>query len=222
MDTARLIRLIEREQIELLCFQEGSPDPILEAYLRRGWYWRINVASRYPILSFARMPDAADLPEPAWRTQLYRIRIRAKSGIEFDLATVHLDTVRHGLESLVAGDPGGMTRHAAWREREATRVATALADSPDIPILVGGDLNLPPDSPMLAPFRSRFRFGFEEAGWGYGYTRPAVLPWVRIDHILASPHWRFIRCRVGPDVGSDHLPLIAEVALSDPPQRSRQ
>jgi hypothetical protein len=57
------------------------------------------------------------------------------------------------------------------------------------------------------------RFGYEDAGWGYGYTRPSRYPWFRIDHILASPEWVFTRCWVGPDLGSDHLPLIAEVVL---------
>ena len=79
-----------------------------------------------------------------------------------------------------------------------------------------GDFNLPPDSPMLAPLRRRFRDAFAEAGRGYGYTYPSRLPWVRIDHILAGRHWTIDRCRVGPDLGSDHRPLIAEAVLADP------
>ena len=62
-----------------------------------------------------------------------------------------------------------------------------------------------------------YRFAFEDAGWGYGYTRPADLPWFRIDHIVASPEWRVTECRVGPDFGSDHLPLIAELVLPAAP-----
>ena len=68
----------------------------------------------------------------------------------------------------------------------------------------------------MAALASLYRFAFEDAGWGYGYTRPSRYPWFRIDHILASPEWVFTRCRVGPDVGSDHLPLIAEAVLPAP------
>jgi endonuclease/exonuclease/phosphatase (EEP) superfamily protein YafD len=90
----------------------------------------------------------------------------------------------------------------------------------DTPILVGGDFNMPSDDSTMASLRSVLQFGFEEAGWGYGYTRPTRYPWLRIDHILASHHWRFTECRVGPDFHSDHLPLIAEAVLpanSSPP-----
>ena len=31
--------------------------------------------------------------------------------------------------------------------------------------------------------------------------------------ILADPDWQFTRCRFGPDGGSDHRPLIAELVL---------
>jgi endonuclease/exonuclease/phosphatase (EEP) superfamily protein YafD len=34
---------------------------------------------------------------------------------------------------------------------------------------------------------------------------------VRIDHILAGPGWRCRRCRVGPDAGSPHRPVIADM-----------
>ena len=37
---------------------------------------------------------------------------------------------------------------------------------------------------------------------------------VRIDHILAGPGWRCGRCWVGPDVGSPHRPLLADLVYS--------
>jgi hypothetical protein len=39
---------------------------------------------------------------------------------------------------------------------------------------------------------------------------------MRIDHVLATPEFTFTKCWVGPDVGSDHLPLLAEVILPNP------
>jgi len=71
---------------------------------------------------------------------------------------------------------------------------------------------------MLGPLRARYAFAFERAGWGYGYTRPTALPWTRIDHLFAGPGWQWSRCRVGPDLGSDHLPLIAEVVRTGGPR----
>jgi vancomycin resistance protein VanJ len=34
---------------------------------------------------------------------------------------------------------------------------------------------------------------------------------VRIDHILAGPGWYCARCWVGPDVGSPHRPVLADL-----------
>ena len=45
---------------------------------------------------------------------------------------------------------------------------------------------------------------------------PGAVSWVRIDHILTTPDWSIAECRVGPDLGSDHLPVMAEVVLPKP------
>jgi vancomycin resistance protein VanJ len=214
IDAGRLIRLIEREGIQLICFQEGGGDPVLRAYWKTGWHRTDFVASRFPVLSVARPLDLGDSPFPAWRTRLECVRVQAAPGLEFVVASVHLDTVRHGLQMLRSGDVDGLRRHNTWRRREAERVVVALTGEPGLPVLVGGDFNMPSDSPLFAPVRRRFRVGFDEAGWGYGYTYLASLPLIRIDHLLASDHWRITRCWVGPDLGSDHRPLIAEVALA--------
>jgi endonuclease/exonuclease/phosphatase (EEP) superfamily protein YafD len=39
---------------------------------------------------------------------------------------------------------------------------------------------------------------------------------VRIDHILAGPGWQAERCWVGPDVGSPHRPVIADLIWTGP------
>jgi endonuclease/exonuclease/phosphatase family metal-dependent hydrolase len=218
IDANKLIELIEREHIQLICFQEGKSDPTLKRYWKRGWTRTDYIASRLPVVTESgplRSDD--DCPYPSWRTRMEWVRVRAGSGTEFSVASVHLDTVRHGLEMFTAGDLEGMKRHTAWRESEVNRMVATLSDRRRLPVLVGGDLNLPSDVPSFAPVRERFRVSFDQAGWGYGYTYPSRLPWIRIDHILASPEWSIVRCWVGPDLGSDHLPLIAEVVLSEPP-----
>ena len=36
---------------------------------------------------------------------------------------------------------------------------------------------------------------------------------VRIDHVLVSPDWHVRSFRIGPDVGSDHFPVVADLLL---------
>jgi endonuclease/exonuclease/phosphatase family metal-dependent hydrolase len=141
-------------------------------------------------------------------------RLRAPSGREFVVASVHLPSPREGIKGfLERGETSGLTAHAAWWGREMGRLLSALLEERGVPLLIGGDFNMPPDASTFAAMLATFRSAFSEAGWGYGYTRPARFSWVRIDHILTTPDWSITECRVGPDFGSDHLPVVAEVCL---------
>src|SRR5262249_17761803 len=51
IDAGRLIRLIERERIDLICLQERGDNPIMREYWKRGWHRTDWVASRFPVLS---------------------------------------------------------------------------------------------------------------------------------------------------------------------------
>ena len=117
------------------------------------------------------------------------------------------------MNRFLPGDVAGLSLHVDWWKHELDRVAAALSTGGGAPVLAAGDFNMPPDDSTMVALRSAFRFAFEEGGWGYGYTRPTRCPWFRIDHILASPEWQVTRCWVGPDFGSDHLPLLADVVL---------
>jgi endonuclease/exonuclease/phosphatase (EEP) superfamily protein YafD len=221
LDVDRLVGLMEGNQIDLICFQEGISrrNPRLEAYLEsRGWYQDRGgyVASRYPIVAQLPQvsPDAGDLDH--YPVHATRVRIRTPGGAEIGLVSVHMPTLRFGLYRFLEHDVDGLKGHIAWWERQAGWLRDGLAEMRGLPLLVGGDFNLPTDHAAMAALGSSFHYAFEDAGWGYGYTRPARYPWFRIDHILGSPEWQFTRCWVGPDVGSDHLPLVAEAVLPAP------
>jgi endonuclease/exonuclease/phosphatase (EEP) superfamily protein YafD len=226
-----LFRLIEEEHIDLICFQEQHSNPQLDDFFSRGWYRDRTgyIASRYPIV--AELEPLADdsTTEVRYAARLTRARIKAPSGTEFILASVHLPTLRPGLSRFLTRNPSRLKgrdvarleRTVAWWGHEMERTVSKLAESRDTPFLVGGDFNMPADSSTMAALRDFLRFAFDEVGWGFGYTKPTRLPWIRIDHILSGPEWSFTRCWVGPDLGSDHLPLLAEVTLHAPARLTR-
>ena len=39
---------------------------------------------------------------------------------------------------------------------------------------------------------------------------------IRIDHCLVIAQWRSVRVRLGPSLGSDHLPLMADLRAAAP------
>jgi vancomycin resistance protein VanJ len=223
LDPKRLIQLLDREGVQVVCFQEGhtseyrQPDPALDAYFAQGWYrnQKHTIASRFPIIEELPEWKGRDGDPTFWRARLDRVRIRTDRGDEFVLASVHLPSMVYAFKGLWRGNVAFFRKHIAWRWDQMEQVIATLSEPEGQPLLVGGDFNAPADSRMLDLLRwSGLRFGFEAAGWGYGYTRPPLCPWASIDHVLASAEWTFTHCWVGPDVGSDHLPLLAEVVLT--------
>ncbi len=220
LDVDRLIALLDREQVDLICFQEGpldgsGLDPKLEAYFAKTWYRTRNnyLASRFPI-QLEKEPLIIEHPEHEfWPVRLFQARIQLPSGETFLLSDVHMPTVRYGFKRLFRGDLAGFRRYLDWRWDQAEQLLKAVISGSKEPILLAGDFNMPADSQMMDLFRAFFRLGFDEVGWGFGYTRPSAFPWIGIDHILATPEWQFTRCWIGPNVGSDHLPVLAEVVL---------
>lgn len=216
LESAELIRQIESERIDLVSFQEGKPDPSLDAYFADGWYRDRGgyVASRFPVLEeYPNLPEES-MDQGRYIGRLTRVRIRLPRGTEVVFASVHLPTLRPGLDRLMRGDSTGLDLLVPWWEKQLGVVVAHLEALAPLPFILGGDLNMPSDYPGLATLRARYPFAYESAGWGYGYTRPAAFPFLRIDHIVSSRDWWVSRCWVARSVGSDHRPLIAELILT--------
>ena len=83
-----------------------------------------------------------------------------------------------------------------------------------VPVVIGGDTNLPGLSYALHHSLSAYHDAFTEAGWGFGYTHPVGgrhAPWMRIDRIMGSDELRFTHFEVGCGLASDHACVIADL-----------
>ena len=112
-----------------------------------------------------------------------------------------------------------LSRHSSADENLAT-----LLDSLEVgaPSVILGDFNLAPWSPLLDALREReLRDSWPELGLGLGASFPVggrwrglpLPPLVRLDQVWVSPEWELLESRVGPDWGSDHLPVRATLRL---------
>ena len=85
------------------------------------------------------------------------------------------------------------------------------------PLIVVGDLNVSMWSINYKPLE--FETGLRNARKGFGLlpTWPAQfkLPvfMIPIDHVLVSPHFVVNEIKIGPNIGSDHLPLIVRLGI---------
>jgi len=110
--------------------------------------------------------------------------------------------------------PPGGNEYSRLRNQQLSAIAEFLRSQSD-PMILIGDLN-------TTPWNHYFKRLLRESGlndsasvFGYQPTWPSDLIFLRIslDHCLISSDWKVIHRRVGPPVGSDHFPLIVELAL---------
>jgi len=83
------------------------------------------------------------------------------------------------------------------------------------PVLVAGDFNLTPWSQHFTRFLDASSLNDCAVGQGLLPTWPSQF-WparIRIDHCFASQHWQIRDMKLGPSMGSDHLPTIVQLEL---------
>jgi endonuclease/exonuclease/phosphatase (EEP) superfamily protein YafD len=81
--------------------------------------------------------------------------------------------------------------------------------------IVAGDFNSTPDSYFAARMRDLADDGWEAGGRGFGFTWPNGMfpfPPIRLDHVFVSRDLGVLGVQVGVGVGSDHRPVVADVA----------
>lgn len=134
-------------------------------------------------------------------------------------------TFLYGLLGLLPGTPLH-ARHqqylAPWRSR--VRLAGQLASlvkAETAPVILMGDLNLPPVGEAYHKLRETLQDAHVMGGKGSGHTFPGNMkswasiasPWVRIDYVFLSKDWRVLSCQVSPSGKSQHLPVAATIRL---------
>jgi len=100
--------------------------------------------------------------------------------------------------------------------RELARVGEAIS-SEQVPVVVAGDFNAGWSN---RAFRRLLRLGLTDAAAGRGQAlgmtwprnRRVLPPLIRIDHVLTTKGLVVTRLRIGRGHGSDHRPLVADVA----------
>lgn len=223
LNNPRLEALLAEAKPDIVALQ-GCWDGI-EVHWPDGWYivrtGELAVASRFPVHEIlATSHSRTGHTQP--RANLLSCSVTLPDG-ELSFATIHLQSPHYGIARAVsrkvdANSPRteliSEETDARWEESE--EVAARLADRGQTEVVVG-DLNLPMESPIYRTYWSSWADAFSSTGWGFGATEwPQDTPAgiriaIRIDHVLTGPAWRSKRCWVGSDVGSDHLPLIADL-----------
>jgi endonuclease/exonuclease/phosphatase (EEP) superfamily protein YafD len=106
-------------------------------------------------------------------------------------------------------------RNSRFRNEELAGVV-AFSKAQREPLIVAGDFNLTPWSEYFSDALEQSGLQDAALGFGLGRSWPAQFAplGIRIDHCLVSRQWQSRRVDVGPPLGSDHLPVMADLSLS--------
>lgn len=208
-----LVASLTTYEPDVIAFQE-CPERLAEpGNWGAGWHTGVEktvcIASRYPIVSVTSEERVRTGAQGGTGTVvLFRL---ARPADSIDLAVVHLETPRKGMEPLrESGRIGAMRLNTLVRDAGSSRASRWIRGQTESPI-IAGDFNLTVESAIYRTHWGRCANAFTQVGKGFGYTRVLKRFSARIDHVLACGDWRPVRARVGPFLGSDHRPLIVEL-----------
>ena len=104
--------------------------------------------------------------------------------------------------------------HAQSRNEQLDRLATVVSRQSN-PVVLLGDLNVTPWSPVFHDFLAQSGLHDSTEGMGFQPTWPTMFPlaWIPIDHCLISSEVLIGNRQIGPNIGSDHYPLIVDFSI---------
>lgn len=197
IDLDRVAAWIAAQDADIVTLQEARHD-LRDALVKRMGYQvagskeHVMILSRRPRLRMVRPPlDASPLT-------YVNATYPSESG-PFEVMTTHLDWPLYDTHP-----------------RQLTDLASVVARRPRERMILTGDFNSTPWSfglrradaalGLIRRDRALFSFPTHIDRWD---QPPPVLP---IDHVYAGPGWRTVSIERGPDLGSDHYPLVVILA----------
>lgn len=191
---------------------EAEPDVIATQETTEWWDARLDsLAGDYPYRSksrggetqlFSKRPfirtGRGSLSQALPRSTMARIEV---GGLPVSIASVHL------LKPLTAAD-------GEIRRRQMSAIASASAEAEAFVVM--GDFNAAPTSLDFRSLLAASPLRAPALQFPPVTTWPSKVPAIglQIDHVLATPDFHFERVAPGPWVGSNHLPVIADLALA--------
>jgi vancomycin resistance protein VanJ len=219
LNAQALAQVVADNRPDIVALQEwhGNTGQIVFAngpwhILREG---ELCLASRFPIRHLQSIGGS----HWAYSGSATCYEIDAPSG-SFSFINVHLESPHLAFLTAIHRSPeaeANVTRNSQQRLRQAERLRAA-AESIGPSVVLAGDFNLPADSTIYRQTLSNLDNAFSTSGLGFGWSYYARWTVTRIDHILTGQSWRARKAWTGPNVGSPHRPLIADLEWIAPTQ----
>ncbi len=211
-DPPALEELIAKENPDIVAIQEWRGWTHTPLTANPNWHFhgtpRLFLASRWPI----RKAVVLGRDSTEEHASVAHYELDTPTGV-VHVFSLHTASLREGIQETIHDNSKGETEVQANSERRRQQLDFIARQAAECqgPVLIVGDFNTPPESAIFKDTWNGYTDSFGAAGWGWGYTFYGARTRVRIDHLLAGKGWACTGCHVGPDVGSPHLPVIADL-----------
>ena len=202
----RLLAIVREESPDIVLLVEYTPEWAAQVEELRATYpYRLEgpIKSPWGIALFSRLPFDSSKAIPVGPSYGVQASVRTPDGPLMVIGT-HL------------ASPTTPWR-AGVRNSQLDSLATRVARVSG-PVVVVGDLNITPYSPLFQDWLARTGLTDTRRGRTLSPSWPVQLPivGVPIDHCVVSHGVMIVRHRGLPAFGSDHYPILAELALVPP------
>ena len=211
-------------QPDVVVVQECVRDFVVAAQLLPGWQARqdgsLCLMTRFRVDSVERIETVQTRDQGSTGVG---VRYRLDTGLRLvTVVNLHLETPGKGLAPLrYGGSSSELATNILIRDAGSSRARRwAVGAGSGGDVVIGGDFNLVVEGAIYRRHWSGCTNAFNRVGRGFGYTRILKRFSARIDHVLScGGGWRPVRAVVGPDLGSDHRPMVVDLRRSDRPSR---
>lgn len=199
----RLLALVADRQPDVIFLQEVSPT----------WARALEGLAGYPYRKVVERGDSFGI---ALLSKHPLENITVLDEAQYDIPTIGATMLWEGQRvALRAVHPLPPMSRGAYADRNTLLYANAkaLASLPQ-PAIMAGDFNATPWSAGWSVVQAAglVRATTLRPTYPANLLVPAMVP---IDHIAVSKHWSVIESHRGPNIGSDHFPVEAEMVLKD-------
>lgn len=201
-----VVDVVAEKQPDLLALMEVDRswlDSLSSLYARYPYHIAQPRSDNFGIALFSRFP-------------IDDLRLRRLGGDGLSMVEGHFSLGSRSITLAAAHPvPPAGPGYSALRNRQLEELAAILRDAGSDEVILLGDLNTSPWSPFYQRLERETGLRNGARGLGIFPTWPVDLAPLRIpiDHCLLSSGLRVLSLETGPEIGSDHLPLLVEVAL---------
>jgi len=199
---------------DIVLYQETPLRPILQRLAPQVFGPDAEVLSGSDVSLIAHGTVTPITPGNAQSAPFGHARIELPSGVVVEVFTIRLHP--YGIRAdLWSPDCWREQRENRERQREQFKwLAREVEKVPvDVPVILGGDFNLPAGDKLFRLLPARIRDTFTIAGHGWGDTLVNDFPFIRIDQIWCDAHFRPVSAVVQKTVNSDHRMVVCDLSL---------